>query len=314
VFAVFSSAWVVPALVGPAASTGVTSAIGWRAVFLGLLPLVLVAALITLPALTRTPPDGIDGHDPAIALTDGFVLTAGAGLVLVALSLDSLLIAAPLFVIGAAAGTAAFLRLVPPGTVSARAGLPAAVLVRGLLTFSFFGTDAYVSLVFQDQRDQPTWVAGAALTTSTLCWTAAAWTQQRWIHALGPRTLVRTGLAVLAVATAGMFGVLGSLPIPLSIVVWGIGGFGIGLAYSPLSVTVLGLAEPGREGARSASLQLCDVLGVVLGTGIVGVLVAFGDAQEWTMRSSLEIAFALTLAVALVGAMAARRLPDRLPG
>ncbi|MEO7572072.1 MAG: MFS transporter, partial [Acidimicrobiales bacterium] len=34
VFAVFSTAWVVPGLIGPAASTGIAHAVGWRGVFL----------------------------------------------------------------------------------------------------------------------------------------------------------------------------------------------------------------------------------------------------------------------------------------
>jgi len=110
-----------------------------------------------------------------------------------------------------------------------------------------------------------------------------------------------------------MFGVLGALPIPLAIGVWGIAGFAIGLAYSPLSVTVLGLAEPGREGSASASLQLTDVLGVALGTGLGGAFIALGETSGWATRSALELAFACTLAVAVAGIFAARRLPATLP-
>ena len=78
-------------------------------------------------------------------------------------------------------------------------------------------------------------------------------------------------------------------------------------------MTVLGLAEPGREGAASSSLQLTDTLGVALGTGIGGAFVALGEAQGWEVRSALELAFAVTLAVALAGILAARRLPTALP-
>ena len=42
----------------------------------------------------------------------------------------------------------------------------------------------------------------------------------------------------------------------IAVGVWGVAGFGMGLAYAPLSVTMLDLAEPGREGDASASLQL----------------------------------------------------------
>jgi MFS family permease len=233
--------------------------------------------------------------------------------VLVAISGPAVPVAVLLLGAGAPAAAWAFLRLVPPGTVRLAPGVPAAVLVRGILTFAFFGTDAYVSLTFQEVRDRPTWVAGAALTAATLAWTIAAWVQERLVHTLGPRRLVMIGFGLLAVGIVGMQGALGPLPVPVAIALWAVAGGGIGLSYSPLSVTVLGLAEPGREGAASSSLQLTDVLGVSLGTGIGGAVVALGEAQGWAVRSALEIAFAVTLVVAVLGIAAARRLPASLP-
>ena len=45
-FAILSTAWVVPGVVGPALAERVSSCAGWRWVFLGLLPLVVVAGLV----------------------------------------------------------------------------------------------------------------------------------------------------------------------------------------------------------------------------------------------------------------------------
>jgi MFS family permease len=125
--------------------------------------------------------------------------------------------------------------------------------------------------------------------------------------------VVATGFAFLAAGIAGMVGALGPLPIVPSIVAWAMAGFGIGLAYSPLSVTVLGLAAPGREGTASSSIQLADVLGVALGAGLGGAFVALGEAQGWATRSALELAFPVMLLAALLGIFAARRLPTALP-
>jgi MFS family permease len=102
------------------------------------------------------------------------------------------------------------------------------------------------------------------------------------------------------------------VPVAALIGAWTVGGLGIGLAYAPLSVTVLDTAAPGQEGRASASLQLSDVLGVALGTGLTGVVVAVGDARGWATGSSLTIAFVATLAVAVAGVVAAGRLPRRL--
>ena len=54
-FAVLSTAWVIPGLIGPAIAALVASAVGWRWVFLGLLPLVAVAGLLATLALRGVP-------------------------------------------------------------------------------------------------------------------------------------------------------------------------------------------------------------------------------------------------------------------
>jgi MFS family permease len=315
VFAVFSSAWVIPGLIGPAASSAIEHALSWRAVFLALLPFVVIAAVITYPALTRS---GAPSAAPGQPIDDrrgrAVVLTLAVGAVLVALSGPPPGVVVVLLVVATPIAGWAFLGLVPRGTVRLAAGMPSAVLVRGILTFAFFGADAYVSLTIQEVRGQPTWVAGLALTGTTLLWTTAAWVQQRWVLTAGPRKVVMTGFGFVALGIVGMLGALGPLPLAPSVAAWSIGGFGIGLAYAPLAVTVLGLAEPGREGTASSSLQLTDVLGTALGTGLAGAFVALGDARGWATRSALEMAFAMTLAVALVGLAAARRLPTTLLG
>jgi MFS family permease len=315
VFAVFSSAWVIPGLIGPAASSAIVETASWRVVFLALLPLVVLAGVITFPALTRTVPAP---GDAAAAPTEGrvgraVVLTLAVGAVLVAVSGPPRWAAVPLLLVAVPVALRSFIALVPEGTLRLAPGLPAAVMVRGMLTFAFFGTDAYVSLTFQDVRDQPTWVAGVALTGCTIFWTAGAWVQQRWILTAGPRRVVRTGFAFLALGIAGMLGALGPLALAPAVASWSVAGFGIGLAYSPLSVTVLGLAEPARQGVAASSLQLSDVLGIALGAGMGGAFVALGEAQGWATRSALELAFPVTLAVALLGIVASRRLPTALP-
>jgi MFS family permease len=214
---------------------------------------------------------------------------------------------------GAPLAVAAFLRLVPAGTLRLAPGMPAAVATKGILTFAFFGADAYVSLTLHDVRGQDTWVGGVALTLVTISWTIAAWVQERVVHRIGPRRVVGIGFALVSVGVALLFGALGPLPIAVATAVWSVAGFGIGLAYAPISVVVLGLAEPGHEGAASASVQLCDVLGTALGTGVVGAALSFGEGAGWTTAGALRIGFAVTLLAALGGIAAARRLPSALP-
>ena len=84
-----------------------------------------------------------------------------------------------LILAGGAVGLPAVRRLVPPGTLTARPGLPATILIRGLLTFTFFGADAYVTLAITAERHRSPVVASIAVTGATLAWTAGAWMQAR---------------------------------------------------------------------------------------------------------------------------------------
>ena len=186
-------------------------------------------------------------------------------------------------------------------------------MTRGVLTFAFFGGDAYVPLTLTSIRGASAAVAGLALTASTLTWTLGAWIQERRISAWGPRRLIRTGFVLVAAGAVGMTTLLShSTPVWLGPVMWGVAGLGIGLAYAPISVTVLHDASPGQEGQASSALALTDVLGTALGTGTGGAAVAFGHAHGWDPRAGLAFAFAIAVVVAIAGATVARRIPARL--
>lgn len=327
VFAVFSSAWVVPGLVGPAAATGIEHATSWRVVFLALVPLVALAAAMVLPVLSdRAPvpagrggrpggPEPGGGGGPELHGREAGVLVTGVAAVLAGLGARPVAAAVALVVAGATTASWAFVRLVPPGTVRLRAGLPATVAARGILTFAFFGTDAYVSLAVTEGHGAATWVGGLALTCATLAWTVGAWVQQRLVLSRGPRWLVRRGFGVVATGIGLMLlSLLPGVPVGATVLAWGIGGLGMGLSYAPISVTVLASAEPGGEGRASAALQLTDVLGVSLGTGVTGAFVALGDGRGWATSTSLTAAFLVTVAVAAGGVAAAARLPRHLAG
>jgi MFS family permease len=311
VFAVLSTAWVVPGLIGPAVSALVADRFGWRVVFLGLLPLVLASGVLAWPSLRRLGPPA----EPLVQrgrLAKAVSVAAGAGLVLAGLTSRSPLAGALLVAAGLAVGVVPLRRLLPPGTLTARPGLPVTVLSRGLLTFAFFGADTYVPLAITSVRGQSTAVASLAVTAATLAWTAGSWVQERKAADWPGRRLIRTGLLIVVAGIACQAAALfPAVPLAVAVAGWAVGGFGIGLAYSPISLIVLGEAPSGQEGAASASLQLCENLGVALGAGLGGVLVAAGAAAGWLPRAGIGAAFAMTAAVALLAAVLARRVPRR---
>jgi MFS family permease len=190
------------------------------------------------------------------------------------------------------------------------------VLSRGLLTFAFFGADTYVPLALTSVRGQSTVVASMAVTAATLAWTAGSWVQERKAADWPGRRLIRAGFLIVAAGIAcEAAALLPAMPVAVGVAGWAVGGFGIGLAYSPISLIMLGEAPAGQEGAASASLQLTETLGVALGAGLGGVLVAAGAAGGWPPGAGIAGAFALTAVVALLAALLARRVPSRtIPG
>jgi MFS family permease len=318
--AVLSTAWVVPGLAGPAVSAAVAGLFGWRWVFLGLLPLVAVTGSLALPALFRLgkqPRVGgraVDEADTEHRFTDGLAAAAGAGLVLAGLTLaaGSGQVLAGIGVLGLGIGIVvpSLRRLLPAGTFTARPGLSAVILCRGLLTFTFFGADAYVTLTITTVRHHTPALAGVAVTGATLAWTAGAWLQSRLSGRWEARRLVGCGLGIIVIGLAAMALVLlPATPVDVGLVAWTVAGFGIGLAYAPISLLMLREAPFGREGWASASLSLADVLGTALGIGIGGAAVAAAAAHGWPLAAGVGIAFAIAGVGAVALAVACRRLP-----
>ena len=318
--AVLSTAWVVPGIVGPAVSAAVASLVGWRWVFLGLLPLVAITGSLAMPALfrlgrqPRTASSDEDEPSDEHKLSDGLAVAAGAALILAGLTMVAgsgpVPLGVGLLLAGLAAIGRSLRRLLPPGTFTARPGLPAVILCRGLLTFGFFGADAYVTLTIATVRHHTPALAGLAVTGATLAWTAGAWLQSRLNTRWTARQFVGRGVLIIAAGLAAMALVLlPAVPIAVGVAAWTVAGFGIGLSYAPISLAMLRAAPPGREGWASASLSLADVLGTALGIGAGGAAIAAASAHGWPLARGVGVAFAIA-AAGLVGlAVASRRLP-----
>jgi MFS family permease len=306
--AVLSSAWVLPGLLAPGAAAIVIHQAGWRWVFLGLAPIVVVTGLVALPALLRLGPPG--GAPTPRRLFDAVRVASGAGLVLAGLTEQALLARVPLCAAGLAIGVPALRRILPPGALRARAGLPATVLSRGLLTFAFFGADAYLPLTVQSVRHASPTMTGVAITAATLSWTAGAWVQARWAAARDGRRLIGTGVTLVLVGTGALASVLvAAVPVVLAVPAWMVAGFGMGLAYGPITVLVLREAPTGEEGSASASLMLCDALGWALGTGAGGAAVAAAKAGDWGLDAGVAVAFACAATAGVACLAVVRRLP-----
>jgi hypothetical protein len=245
-----------------------------------------------------------------LRLVEAARVAAGTALFVAGLTFDRRLLV-PAVVVAVVVGLGPLRRLTPPGTLRGAPGLPAVIASRGLLTFAFFGLDAFVPYAITNGRSRSTLAASLAVTVGAVSWTIATWIQQRWIGRLGEARFVRAGYLLLA---PGILVVaVASLPdlAPFWLIYVGaiVAGLGMGLAYSAHSQLALRGVEERHVGSATASLQLCDNLGVALGAGVVGAILAFGDDIGRSAGVAIGVALLVPAGVAVVGVLLSARLP-----
>lgn len=310
-FAATSSAWVVPALIGPAAAGLLAQHASWRWVFLGLTPFVALGAALVVPVLRtlRRPPGATEAVNPrplmhALALALGVAALEEAGQHPSALRIA--LAGAGVVVLGWG-----LRHLLPAGTFTVRPGVAAPIALRGLLGGAFFGIEATVPLSLSVQHGYSATAAGVPLTVAGFSWTFGSWWQGRADDTRGPGVrvrLIRAGFVCLLVAAVGMaLTAVPSAPGWLAYPAWLIAGLGAGLTMSSVSVLMLRFTTDAERGAHSAALQLSDTTVSALTTGLAGVLIAAavrGAIGFTAAFVSVDLALG---AIALGGALVAGR-------
>ncbi|WP_206051804.1 MFS transporter [Nocardioides ferulae] len=303
IFAAFAAAWVLPSLFGPALAAYVAATLGWRWVFLGAVAMVVLAAGLVAPAMRRAGRP-VTGEPVPRSRLAWAVLAATAVLALELLGSGH----GPLALLAVVALVVALVslrRLLPPGSLVGRRGLPAVIGTRGLLSASFFCAEAYIVFVLQERWGWTPGTAGLALTGVGLTWAAASQLQAR----LGERVtdhsamrwgtgLVLTGTAVLALTVAG------HLPALLAVAAYVLAGGGMGFGYPRTGVAMLAASGDTDRGFNSAALSIADSLGGALALAVSGVVFAATDRAGLDPFLSV---FALASAVAALGVLTAAR-------
>jgi MFS family permease len=306
VMALLAAAWVLPGLLGPSFGAILASTIGWRWAFFSLLPLVAIATLLALPGLRGVAPNPTA---PApLAVRWPLQLALGVGLVLAAGSTPSWLSLAAI-TLGLAVAWPALARILPAGTFRAKAGLPAAVAAMFCIVIAFVGADYFVPLLLTGVRHRSLTEAGLVITLGTVSWSAGSWWQSRNVQRFSLARLARTGATLVVVGVLGLMGVLAGAPIWLSYVSWTLAGFGMGIAYNSVLMSVMAAAQPGGEATAVSSSQVGERLALALGGGLGGM----GIALALAIQAPLGAGLAGALAIALAGGVAALAVTGRLP-
>ncbi|WP_017583350.1 MFS transporter [Nocardiopsis valliformis] len=260
-FALLTAAWLLPSVVGPLVSGLLVQLVHWRVVF----ALVLAGSVVSLLFLVGVVRHVRSGHGQGPVL-DRRVFWAGAA----AVALLGLHVSgqqtAPLLAVGTAVSVAVLavtaVRLLPVGTLRARAGIPRLVLLRALLGGSVAATDVYLPAYLQYELGYTPAASGLVVAVGALGWACGAWLQGRSTADPHRPDLLWRAAALVSCGPVGAALVVGGLlPAPAAALSCVLMGVGMGIAYPQLSSTVLTLSAKERQGANSSALQVAESLG-----------------------------------------------------
>lgn len=272
--AVLAGAWVVPSLIGPVVAGFVTVAFGWRWVFLGLVPLLVVGTAFVVPVVRRLPAANRELNRVARKGLVVAAIAAALGVAAITAGAQQLdWVSAPVIAVGLGLTVFAVRRLLPCGTFRAGRGLPSVVLSRGMMAGAYNAAESYVPLILTAVHGLTPSLAGLPLTIGALGWSAASAWQGRYAH-LSRSRLLRVAMAMVAVGIAGVsFVALRQVPSWVLFPAWVFAGTGMGIGMPAVSVLVLGQSPDDEQGFNSSAVQLAEVMATVTLVGLGGVLI-----------------------------------------
>ena len=307
--------WALPGLAGPVVAGAVAELASWRAVLLGV-PLFEVAALGLaargLRAIGRRRPGGDEPLRAGRRFLAALALAAG---VLAVLNVRTLPAALTWAVLGAAvlailAGAAV---LLPSGALRCAPGLPAAVLVRGVVAAPFIGVQYLIPLSLADGRGYTTAGAGLALSGGVVGFSISGLMFTRpWLNRIEPVRVVMAGVVfVVAGMATTAAGLPADRPVAYVFLGWVVAGLGVGLGVTALNVIVLDAAGEAARGTASAGMRVAESAATSIVTAASGLALARA-AQAGVAVPAVAALVLLAFAGVLVPLLvAARRLPRR---
>lgn len=285
-----TTAWVLPSLVAPALAGYVTSQWHWSYVFWGLaLPAIFSGAIVyrRLGALSiDAKGEGrIDFSNFPKALRIAF----GVAFLLASISLVNSYWVIPLCLFSLFIFLRPLLSLFPVDMLRAGKGLSAALSLKLLLVFTFFGAEAFIPLVLTDHYQYSATAAGLVLTSGALSWTLASWIYDKVAVNFGDKILLVIGFSFLGLGVLLLWLFLSVFQWAfMSYFVWSIAAFGMGLVYPMTMNLAMANTESGKEGKTSTAAGVVDALGFSLAAGIGGAILNIGDRMGYSVFEAMN--------------------------
>jgi MFS family permease len=308
VFAVLASMWILPGVVGPPLGALLASTVGWRWAFIVPIPILALCVALIVPPLSEIPVSPEASVD--LPLRWPFQLMIGVGLLLAGLT-DPNRLTSVLIPIGIVIAIPALLHIAPPGTFTARPGLPATAATAFLTSAAFGAIDGFVPLMLTRVRGLSVGRAGLVVTAATITWSFGTWWQSRRFAEIGARKLAAIGGSLVGLAGVLVsLGLVSGLSVVIPYIGWALGGLGMGIVFPTIPLAAMSVTTQGREAGELSATLLTDYLGIAIGAGLGGASVALADSGILSLRAGIAGAFAVGVVTSIVLVLVTRRLPE----
>lgn len=309
VMALYSFCWLLPAFIGPPIAAWLTG-FDWRLVFAGILPLVAVAFVITLPGLRMVQAGFRPGEEEVgpIAVWPTAAITVAPSLILLAgqpLGGWSLVCA----VAGVIALAWGLPRILSRAARGFGAGVPSVVLTRAMQAGAFFAAETMLLVTLQDLRGYTPTEVGWALTVGAIGWSTGSWLQsQAWLR-WHRHWYISIGSALTAAGIAGLVGFawLPGLPLGFGLVAWIVAGLGMGFTMPSSAVAVMSLSSSFEQGRNQSSMQVAEAVGNSVVTAVAGMIYT-----ALLLTDPAKLGYSAALAATLLVSLAAMTLSRRI--
>ena len=294
-----TTAWVLPSLIAPALAGYVTSQWHWSYVFWGLAMPALLSGVFVYRRLGVLSSDAVVdknesgnkgvGRIDFSNLSKALRIAFGVAFLLASISLVDDFWVIPLCALSILVFWRPLLSLFPVDMLQAGKGLSAALSLKLMLVFSFFGAEVFIPLVLTDHYHYSAATAGLVLTTGALSWTLATWIYDKVADNYDDKILLIIGSSFLGLGVLLLWLFLSVLQwASMSYAVWSIAAFGMGLVY-PLTMNLaMANTETGQEGKTSTAAGVVDVLGFSLAAGIGGAILNVGDRMGYSVFEAMN--------------------------
>jgi EmrB/QacA subfamily drug resistance transporter len=304
-------------IIGPTVGGVLVDAVGWRSIFLLIIPFCALALGLTMTWVpeTKDPRDrslDLPGQALAIAALGGLSLAAIEGprwgwlsSASVAAFVTSMV--ASVWFLRRQATTEGALISIP---VLKNRVVAASLVVAIGMTFGMYAMLFLTPLYLQTVRGASALVAGLELLPMSLAFVIVSQLSGKIANALGPRIPMTTGMVMMG---AGLL-MLALIPINDSLVLIEgallVIGCGLGLNTGPLNAVAVANVPAGRSGMASALVNTARMIGATLGVAILGAVFATfagGLGGGGDVVAGLAPAFIGGAISEMIGALAAFR-------